>query len=323
MLIVTRPKEISKLARSGKFDYILIESSGISEPLPVAMTFSFEDETGTALNDIAKLDTMVTVIDAKHFWKDFATEEELRDRKMGVTDEDDRTIVDLLIDQVEFANVIILNKQDLVNKKELEKLKAVIHSLNPEAKVIESTYGKVPLSAILHTGLFDLEKSSQSAGWLKELQGEHVPETEEYGIASFVYRSRKPFHPERLYTFLQSETLGGVLRSKGWFWIASRPEFLVSWAQAGKITSITPQAYWHSQYDLSNTLQIDPKMKPVFAKEWHDTFFERKNEIVFIGCEMDQKALTKELDAALLTDEELALPVMAWSGFSDPFPAWV
>jgi G3E family GTPase len=314
--------EISALAREGKFDYLLIESSGISEPLPVAMTFSFEDTYGESLSEVAQLDTMVTVIDAKHFLNDYASEEELRDRKLGVSDQDERTIVDLLIDQIEFANVIVINKVDLVSKRELERLEGILHHLNPDAVLVKADHGKVPLKKLLNTKLFDLEKSSRSAGWLKELMGVHTPETEEYGISSFVYRARKPFHPGRLFAFLESPLMQGVLRSKGWLWLATRPEFVASWSQAGKITSISPEAYWYSQFDQTGKLVIGAREKKALASEWDEQFGERKQEIVFIGCGMDKDAIKVILDACLLSSSEVSQSVTQWQQLPDPFPKW-
>lgn len=314
--------EVTKLAKEGRFDYLLIESSGISEPLPVAMTFSFDDESGTSLTEITQLDTMVTVVDAKHFLSDYASEEELRDRKMAISEQDDRTIVDLLVDQVEFANVIILNKTDLVTPKELQQIEGIVHHLNPDAKILHAQHGVVPLKQMLHTKLFDMEKAQSSAGWIKELMGTHIPETEEYGISSFVFRAKRPFHPERLLTFLESVEMDGVLRSKGWIWLASRPEFVATWSQAGKITNITPAAYWYSQYDKNNKLVIGVREKKSLQDNWDDQFGERKQEIVFIGCNINKQKLIKVLEDCLLTAKEAKQTVAEWKKFPDKFPRW-
>jgi G3E family GTPase len=311
--------EISRLARQGKFEYILIESSGISEPLPVAMTFSFEDEEGHSLSQLARLDTMVTVIDARHFLTDYTSEDELKARKLELSDQDNRTIVDLLIDQVEFANVLLLNKSDLVTQNQLEQLKAILHHLNPEAEIIISEHGKVPLTEVLGTKLFDLDRASRSAGWIKELMGEHIPETEEYGISSFVYHSRKPFHPQRLSTALHDSILHNVLRSKGWIWMAHQPNVIFSWSQAGTITDITPQAYWHSQFLEDGELRVTKKQQKLLEADWDDRFGERKQELVFIGCAMDKAVIKEKLDKALLSDDEVKEGPEYWGKLTNPF----
>jgi len=314
--------EISKLAKSEKFDYILIESSGISEPLPVAMTFDFADENGNSLSDVARLDTMVTVIDSKHFLEDYNSLDNLKERNIEVTGEDNRTIVDLLIDQVEFANVILLNKSDLVTPVELAKLKELINHLNPEAKIIPSIKGNINLKEILDTKLFDLEKASESAGWLKELMGEHTPESEEYGISSFTYRAKKPFHSDRLFNFLQNELLSTVLRSKGWLWLASRPEFVASWSQAGRITTISPEAYWDSQYNKEGVLIVSKDIQKDLERDWSEEYGDRNQEIVFIGCNMDKNLIIKALDSCLLTNKELLEGLSSWLKYKDPLPKW-
>ena len=315
--------EISKLAREGRFDYLLIESSGISEPLPVAMTFSFADQYGESLSELAELDTMVTVVDGKHFLNDYASEGELKERKLAVSEQDQRTIVDLLIDQIEFANVIVINKIDLISSQEVAQLEGILHHLNPDAKILTSQHGQLPLKEILNTKSFNLQKAARSAGWIKELMGVHTPETEEYGISSFVYRARKPFHPGRLHSFLESKAMHGVLRSKGWLWLVTRPEFVAAWAQAGKITTITPTGHWYSHFDESGILRYTAKDKKLFADEWDEQFGERKQEIVFIGCGMEKSKIISELNNCLLSEEELKDAIPDRKNFRDPFPKWL
>jgi G3E family GTPase len=232
--------EVARLAAEGRFDYLLIESTGIGEPLPVAATFTFETDEGVSLSQVARLDTMVTVVDAHRFRHDLGSLDDLRERQIALSDEDERTIPDLLIDQVEFANVIIINKADLLSESELGALQALLRHLNPEAELIVATRGVVSPSRILGTGMFDFEQAEAAPGWQKELAGEHIPETEEYGIGSFVYRARKPFHPERLWRAIDAG-LPGVLRAKGFFWVATRPDLVGTWSQAGQLLEVNPE----------------------------------------------------------------------------------
>ncbi len=227
--------EVARLAKEGRFDYLLIESTGIAEPLPVAETFTFVDETGQTLSEVARLDTLVTVVDALNFWKDFHTADELNERGIGVDETDARNVVDLLVDQVEFANVIVLNKVDLVSEAELGRIESLLRSLNPEARIVRSKFGRVPSNEILNTGLFTFDEAESHEDWLAEPRGTHVPETDEYGISSFVYRARRPFHPQRLWNLLQEHWFHAVLRSKGYVWLASRPEIACQWSQAGSV----------------------------------------------------------------------------------------
>ncbi len=224
-------EEVNKLAREGRYDYLLIESTGISEPLPVAETFTFADDSGISLSDFARLDTMVTVVDAVNFLKDYEQAQYLQEAGESLGEEDERSVADLLIDQVEFADVILISKTDLVQDIDLERLTAILKTLNTHARIIPITQGQVDLDTVLNTGLFDFERAQQAPGWLKEMRGEHAPETEEYGITSFAYEARRPFHPEKFYQFLhRTENFGKLLRSKGYFWLASRPEFAGQWS---------------------------------------------------------------------------------------------
>ena len=315
--------EVERLAKEDRFDYLLIESTGISEPIPVAQTFTFVDEeNGIDLSEFSYIDTMVTVVDAFNFFKDFGSPETLMDRDMTDIEDDHRTIVNLLTDQIEFANVIILNKTDLVSKQDLGVLKAAVQKLNPSAKIIESSYSKVNPSDILNTGLFDFEEAEQSAGWIEELnKEEHTPETEEYGISSFVYRSRMPFDPERFMSFIQNEFPNNVIRSKGMFWLASRPEQALIWGQAGGSLKADSAGVWWSSMSFEKRSQYGSfvENQALIESDWDTTFGDRKNEIVFIGQEMDQELITAMLDNCLLTEDELASG--NWKhGYEDQWP---
>jgi G3E family GTPase len=311
--------EVGRLAREGRFDYLFIESTGISEPLPVAETFTFEGPDGLNLGDIARLDTMVTVIDAFNFPQDFFSPDELRDRAIAAGEEDERTVVDLLVDQVEFADVLVLNKTDLAAAEDLDRLEALLRRLNPEALVVRTSFGMVPLDTIFHTGRFDFERAAQAPGWLKELRGEHTPETEEYGISSFVYRARRPFHPQRFWELI-TEEWPGVLRSKGIFWLATRMELNGIWSQAGGACRVEPGMYWAAALPPAEWPDED---RALIDELWQEPYGDRRQEIVMIGQSMDEAALRAGLDACLLTDNEMAAGPQGWSAFSDPFGEWV
>lgn len=312
--------EVGKLAREGRFDYLMIESTGISEPLPVAETFTFSDETGKSLSDIAQLDTMVTVVDALNFLKDYEDAAELREKGIGLSEEDERTIVDLLVDQVEFANVIVISKADLVALKDLRKLEAIIRSLNPDAKVIRASFGDVPLDQVLDTGLFDFEKASAAPGWLKELRGEHVPESEEYGISSFVYRARRPFHPGRFWKTINQDW-PGVIRSKGFFWLASRNDVVGLWSQAGNASRAEPAGLWYAAIPRDEWPE-DEETRQVVEQVWLNGIGDRRQEIVIIGVKYDRGKIEQMLDRALLTDKEMTSGLQGWAKFKDPFDYW-
>lgn len=312
--------EVGRLAREGRFDYLLIESTGISEPLPVAETFTFADETGRSLAELARLDTMVTVVDAFNFPRDFGSPDELRDRDIAAGAADERSVVDLLVDQVEFADVLVLNKVDLATPADLERLEALLRKLNPEAQIVRTSFGKAPLDAILNTGRFDFERAAEAPGWLKELRGEHTPETEEYGISSFVYRSRRPFHPQRFWEHINSDW-PGVLRSKGLFWLATRMEVNGVWSQAGGACRVEPGSYWWAALP-EEAAPDDPAEEALLAQLWHSEWGDRRQEIVLIGQDMDEAALRAGFDACLLTDAEMALGPAGWAAFDDPFAAW-
>ncbi len=315
-------QEVARLAGEGRFDYLLIESTGISEPLPVAMTFSFPTPDGKlSLMDISQLDTMVTVVDANSWLDDFREGERLKALGMAISEDDHRTISDLLIDQVEFANVIILNKTDLVSVDQLNELEGALHRLNPDAKLIRSEQSKIDINEIVNTGLFDMEAAQRSAGWLKELEGEHTPETEEYGIKSFVFKSRKPFHPQRLMEMLKGEHMENVLRSKGFVWIATRHDTAINWSLAGRVARVSPAG----RFLAATPTHLQPQGAHVDeykAEFWQEPYGDRRQELVFIGIQMPKDEMLEQLNAALLTDDELALSETGWEIFPDPFPIW-
>ena len=295
--------EVERLAKEKRFDYLLIESTGISEPIPVAQTFSFiDEESGIDLSRYSYIDTMVTVVDTFNFFKDFGSPETLMDRKLTDMEGDHRTIVDLLTDQVEFANVIILNKTDLVTKQELSFLKRTLNKLNPSAKLIESTFSKINPKEILNTGLFDFEEAEQNAGWIEELnKKEHTPETEEYGISSFVYRTKKPFDPIRFWEFLQQGFPTSVIRSKGLFWLASRPNQALIWGQAGGSLKADSAGVWWSSMPFQTRIQQIPFLEnqQQIESDWDIDFGDRNNEIVFIGQNMNETLIRSLLDRCL------------------------
>jgi G3E family GTPase len=314
--------EVGKLAAEGRFDYLLVESTGISEPLPVAETFTFEDEAGKSLSEVARLDTMVTIVDAKNFLADWQSEDDLRARKIALGDDDKRSIADLLVEQIEFANVLVISKLDLVSPAEAERLEGMLRHLNPDARIVRGEHGKVPLDAVLGTGLFDFEKAAQAPGWLKELRGEHVPETVEYGIASFVYRARTPFHPERFWEILQDpETWDGVLRSKGFFWLASRMGVTGLWSQAGGSASCEGAGMWYAALPKDEWPE-EEEARAQIQNDWQEPWGDRRQELVFIGVGLEEAALRTKLDAALLTKKELDAGPKGWRKLRDPFPAW-
>lgn len=315
-------EEVARLADEGRFDYLLIESTGISEPLPVAETFTFRDEQGRSLADLARLDTMVTVVDGVNFLRDYEAAESLASRGETLGEEDERAITDLLIEQVEFADVILISKIDLISSSEREELTQILKRLNPQAQVMPMVMGQVPLGKILDTGLFDFERAAQAPGWLRELRGEHLPESEEYGITSGAYRARRPFHPERFHDWLNGPwTNGKLLRSKGFFWLASKPQEAGSWSQAGGLMRhgfagrwwrFVPKAHWPQ--DAESTASI--------MAHWQADSGDCRQELVFIGQGVDFARLTVELDVCLLTDAEMALGTTEWQQLPDPFGPW-
>lgn len=312
--------EVSRLAKTGRFDQLIIESTGISEPMPVAETFTFEDEEGFSLSQIARLDTMVTVVDACNFLRDYASHDALTDRGIQLNEEDARHVVDLLIDQVEFADVIVLNKTDLVSPEDLAHLKSIVHTLNPRADIQCSTHGRVPLHTVLGTGRFDFDAASEAPGWLQTLRGEHVPETEQYGISSFVYTSDRPFHPARIWQWLNRPTQG-LLRAKGFLWIATRHDITGQWSQAGASGTLEPMGYWWATVPDEEWPEEESERAAIRA-HWHPLWGDRRQEIVLIGIDLDQAAIRASIDGCLLTDEELAAGPEGWLTLEDPIAAW-
>lgn len=313
--------EVRRLAAEGRFDYLLIESTGISEPLPVAATFEFRDEAGESLADVARLDTMVTVVDAVNLLRDYASHDFLSDRGESLGEEDDRTLVHLLTDQIEFADVVILNKIDDATPDQVDAARKIIRSLNADTQIIETNHSDVPADRVLDTGLFDFEKAHDHPMWAKELYGfaDHVPETEEYGVTSFVYRARRPFIPEKIKATLDN-SMPGVIRAKGHFWIATRPEWVLEFSLAGALSSVKPLGTWWASVPKERWPDNDGG-RDYMQAHWQEPWGDRRQEIVFIGAGLDQAELTAKLDACLL-------PAVAASGpdtlpdLPDPFPLW-
>lgn len=314
--------EVRKLAEDNRFDYLVIESTGISEPLPIAETFTFADENGTSLSDIATLDTMVTVVDAVNFLTDYDNAQFLQETGESLGEEDERSVADLLVDQVEFADVILISKTDIASQADVNRLIAILQSLNTNARIIPIQQGEVDLDSVLNTGLFNFETAQNAPGWLKEMRGEHVPETEEYGISSFSFTARRPFHPEKFHHFLHNtQGFGNLLRSKGYFWLASRPDFAGQWSQAGGIArhgfagmfwKAVPKEDWPDDIEYLKSIE----------KTWTEPFGDMRQELVFIGQNLNQKNITSALDDCLLTDAEIAKGEDFWKALPDPFPNW-
>jgi len=311
--------EVGKLARQGSFDYLLIESTGISEPLPVAETFTFTDEAGQSLADVARLDTMVTVVDAAAFLRDLGQATELRERGLELDESDDRTIDDLLVEQVEFADVLLVNKLDLVNADELGRLQALLRRLNPGAEQVLCQQGQVPLQRILGTGRFDFERAAASDGWLTEPRDQPRSEADTYGVSSFVYRARRPFHPQRFDALLR-EAWPGVLRSKGFFWLATRHDVVGEWHQAGGACRTSPAGTW---WAVAPREEWPEEAIEQIEANWCEPFGDRRQELVVIGAGMDEVALRRQLDECLLTDAEMIGGPESWQGMPDPFGVWV
>lgn len=312
--------EVRRLAAEGRFDYLLIESTGIAEPLPVAATFDFRDENGESLSDVARLDTMVTVVDAANLLRDFGSHDFLSDRGESLGEDDDRTLVNLLTDQIEFADVVVLNKVSDAGSERTDAARKIIKALNPDARLIETDHSVLSADAIFDTGLFDFDRAHMHPMWAKELYGfsEHVPETEEYGISSFVYRARAPFDPARLHGVLNG-ALPGVIRAKGHFWIATRPGWVAEFSLAGAMSSVTPLGGWWASVPRERW-PTHPESLEEVASKWAEPWGDRRQELVFIGAGMDRAAITAALDAALVQTRDFTPE--AWTGLPDPFPAW-
>jgi G3E family GTPase len=314
--------EVERLAQENRFDYLLIESTGISEPVPVAQTFSFiSEESGVDLSRFAYVDTMVTVVDARNFIDDFSSADSILDRQLTDDPNDRRPVVNLLTEQVEFANVILLNKTDLATEEELLFLEGLMKKLNPDARILRSEMGHIPPKEILNTGLFNLEVAENSAGWLKELEGVHTPETETYGFNSFVFRARKPFHPERFFKFLNEDFPGNIFRSKGFFWLASRPHEALTWSQAGGSLRYEVIGSWWVAKPLHERLK-NPfylENQELVEGAWDNLWGDRKQELVFIGQQIDPQLIAQALERCLLRDWEVE-DFKEGVAFTDPFP---
>lgn len=313
-------KEVSLLAREGKFDYLLIESSGISEPLPVAQTFTFEDEQGKSLSELTRLDTLVTVVDAVNFLTEYRAATLLADRGESLGPEDERSVAHLLVEQVEFADVLLLNKVDLAGEEQTREVEGVLRALNPRAVIHRSVRGQVPLEAVLDTGRFNYDEAVNSAGWIRELQGEHTPETEAYGISSFVYRTAQPFDAEKLWAFLnQRETWEGVLRSKGFFWVAADHHIAYEWSQAGGTSQVHASGMWWAAVPRHYWCQAGSE-RPDQQAGWDERYGDRKQQLVFIGRGMNEVELRKCLDACLLEEKLARDESKTWATLPNPFP---
>ncbi|MEN4668659.1 zinc metallochaperone GTPase ZigA [Pantoea agglomerans] len=312
--------EVKRLAQAGRFDHLVIESTGISEPLPVAETFTFEDEAGESLSAYARLDSMITVVDGFNFLRDYRSADDLQSRGESLGAQDERSVVDLLVDQIEFCDLLVLNKTDLLSPAQLHQLKGMLQALNPHALIVNSEFGQVPLDCLLNTGRFDFDRAAQAPGWLQTLRGEHQPESEEYGIRNFVYRARRPFHPQRFWHAVNHQ-LDGVIRSKGYFWLASRPEYAAMWSQAGAVARQGYAGRWWVSVPRTEWPQ-DADSLNFIAEQWQEGNGDARQELVFIGIEMDEKSVRAALDHALLTPQEMAAGPEQWITLADPVPAW-
>ena len=315
-------EEIGRLAHEGKYDYLVIESTGISEPLPVAETFTFADEDGKSLSEISRLDSMVTVVDALNFLKDYDEAKFLNEVGESLGEEDERSVADLLVEQVEFADILLISKTDLVSEQELARLKSILQTLNTEAIQIPIEHGKVPLDKVLNTGRFSFERAQQSPGWLKEMRGEHVPETEEFGISSFSYEARRPFDPQKFYDFIHSKDIAGkLIRSKGFFWLATRPQLAGSWSQAGGMARYGAAGLFWKAVPKEQWPE-DPEYLKAIEEQWMEPFGDMRQELVVIGQGLNKNDIIERLDRCLLTDEQLIQGHHVWAEMPDPFPAW-
>ncbi|MDP2416137.1 MAG: GTP-binding protein [Hydrogenophaga sp.] len=313
--------EVRKLAAEGRFDYLLIESTGIGEPMPVAATFDFEDEEGESLNDVARIDTMVTVVDAFNLLADHASTDLLSQRGEVAGDEDNRTLAALLTEQIEFADVVVINKIDKVDAARRDEVTAVVKALNPVAQIVYTDRGQVPLKQILGTGLFDLERASAMPGWARELEGQHTPETEAYGIESFVLRSTEPLHPWRFSTFMELP-LPGLIRAKGYVWLASRPQWVVSYSRAGNTATHEPVGRWWASAPRERWPSKGSPQRVAIEERWKEPWGDRLNEVVFIGRHMDRAAIEQAWKAMHLNYTEGRKGLKGWSELPDPFPQW-
>jgi G3E family GTPase len=313
--------EVRKLAAEGRFDYLLIESTGIGEPMPVAATFDFEDENGNSLNDVAKIDTMVTVVDALNLLRDYSSKDLLAHRGETAGDDDNRSLATLLMEQIEFADVVVINKIDLVDAARKMEVAGVIKALNPVAEIVYADHGAIPLKKILGTGKFDLERASAMPGWAHELEGRHTPETEAYGIDSFVLRSHEPLHPQRFAKFMEIP-FTGLLRAKGYTWLASRPHWVVNFSRAGNVATHEPIGQWWASVPIERWPVKGTSARQGIEKNWREPYGDRINEVVFIGTHMDRSAIEKAWKDMHLNFTETRKGMKGWGTLKDPFPSW-
>jgi G3E family GTPase len=316
--------EVRKLAAEGRFDHLLIESTGIGEPMPVAATFDFTDENGDSLNDVAAIDTLVTVVDGLNLLADFKSQDLLAQRGQVAAEEDNRSLATLLTEQIEFANVIVLNKLDLISPAQREEVLGLLKALNPKAEIVETTRGQVPLDRILGTGLFDLEEAGEQAGWARALEGDHLPETEAYGIESFVLNSREPLHPQRFADFMQ-HMLPGLLRAKGYVWLASRPDWVVAYSRAGNVATHEAMGRWWAAAPKDRWPAKGTPERTGIERNWKEPYGDRINEVVFIGRPaqgFDRVLIEQAWKAMHLNFTESRKGLKGWANLPDPFPQW-
>lgn len=311
-------REVARLAGEDRFDYLLIESTGISEPMPVAETFTFADEDGKSLADVARLDTMVTLVDSEHFLREFGSEDALRDRGLELNESDERRIVDLLTEQIEFADVLVLNKIDRVSPEEVEGLERLLRLINPTAHFVRARFGCVPLEEILDTKRFDMERAAASRGWMEQPRGAEASEADEYGITSFVFRARRPFHAQRLWDLFEGDPLSGVLRSKGFCWLATRHDEALLWSQAGCSVTLGPEGHWWAAVPRDDWPD-DEVERAAVLDDFAGPYGDRRQELVFIGIDIDRQMIEQCLEECLLTDDEFAAGPEVWSAWHDPF----
>lgn len=313
---------VREMAQAGKFDYLLIESSGISEPLPVAETFTFEDEEGNSLSQFARLDTLVTVVDGVNFMQQYQEARSVQEAGESLGEDDERSVTDLLIDQIEFCDVLLVSKTDLIDSAGQREVMALLKSLNPQADILAISPGSLPLDRVLNTHRFDFARAQQAPGWLKELRGEHTPETQEYGISSFVYTARRPFDPDKFYRVVHGDCGGGtLLRSKGFFWLATRPRHAGNWSQAGGIARYGMAGIFWRALPESDWPQ-DSETRESIMEKWQEPFGDMRQELVFIGQHLDKQEIIRQLDACLLSVEQMAEGIDSWMSMADPFPEW-
>lgn len=313
--------EVRELAMQGKFDYLLIESTGISEPLPVAETFTFEDENGAQLSNIARLDTLVTLVDAVNFDSDYFAPDSLNERGIGVNEEDERGVVHLLTDQIEFANVLVITKCDLVDETELVELEELLHLMNPRATIVRSQMGSIPIDRVLNTQAFNEDWAAESKNWLAVKRGSETSEADEYGFQSFVFTARRPFHPARFHACVEGEVFGGVIRSKGVMWLANHNDIAAEWSQAGVLYNVHQAGIWAASVPQDDWPEL-PGFRDQAMEVWQAPWGDRRTELIIIGQDLDQEEIIDELEECLLTDEEMSLPPERWAMFSDPLPEW-